>query len=226
MTLIVAAQGADFMVLGADSRETVDVGVIRVETNIAEKLIRLTDHAAVLLCGEAGYAQHLVAKYQARISGAAELGVTDLTEGFASFCQAEAIRLSNVPTFSFHSPTYQYFPDIGFILGGLNKIGTGFSEPRCYGLSSQRGYRLELGGNGFVLDGKPMIARYLFARYYQPNMDIQNLSKLVARCLFDTARVDGDVGGQWKLAIIEPTAIRVKSHEEVEQIIENEELRW
>src|SRR2546428_10813273 len=96
MTLIIAAQGEDFMVLGADSRETVDVGVIRVETNITEKLIRLTDHSAVLFCGEVGHAQHLISKYQDRISGRPEFGVTDLTEDFASFCQEEAVRLINV----------------------------------------------------------------------------------------------------------------------------------
>ncbi len=225
MTLIIAAQGKDFMVLGADSRETVDVGVVRVETNIAEKLIQLTDHTTVLFCGDAGYAQHLISKYQTRISGRPEFGVTDLTEDFASFCQEEEIRLSNVPTFSTRSPTGRYFPDLGFILAGFNKVGRQFSQPRCYGLSSQRGYRLEL-GNGFVLDGKPMIARYLFARSYKPDMDIARLSNLVVQCLFDTARVDGDVGGRWRLAIIGPTETRVKSHEEVEKTIDDEDLRW
>lgn len=225
MTLIIAAQGDDFVVVGADTRETVDVGTIRVEVNIAEKLVKLTSHAAVLLCGDSGYAQNLIAKYQASISGRRELGITQLTEDFASFCQKEAIRVRNVPTFSSYPP-HQYFPDIGFVLGGLDKVGRRFSRPRCYGISSYRGYRLELGGGGFVLDGKSMLARYLFAHHYRAGMDVEGLSNLVLRCLFDTSRVDGDVGGKYRMAIVDSKDVRTKSQDEIEEMIDDAKLRW
>jgi len=225
MTLIIAAQGDDFVVVGADTRETVDAGAIRVEVNIAEKLVRLTNHAAVLFCGEAGYAQNLIAQYRGRIARRRELGITQLTQDFASFCQEEAMRLRDVPTFS-RTPPHTYFPDIGFVLGGLNKVDGKFSRPSCYGLSSWRGYRLELGGEGFVIGGKYMLARYLFSKNYKADMDVETLSDLVLRCLFDTSRVDGDVGGKYRLAIIDSKETRTKTEEEIEQMIEGANLRW
>lgn len=225
MTLIIAAQGEDFLIVAADSRETVDAGAIRVEVNIAEKLVQLTKHTALLFCGDAGHAQYLVSKFQAITSHRRERGVTQIAEEFSLFCQEEALRVKDVPTFSY-APTYKYFPNIGFVLGGLDKIGNRFSRPMCYGLASHRGYRLELGRGGFVLDGKPMLARYLFAHYYKPNMDVDSLSKLIVQCLYDTSRVDGDVGGKYKMAIIDHQRSRPKEPEEIDAIIDEAQLRW
>jgi 20S proteasome alpha/beta subunit len=225
MTLIIAAQGDGFIVAAADTRETVDAGAIRVEVNIAEKLVMLTPHTAVLFCGDSGYAQNIIARYQAKIAGQRELGVTPLADDFAIFCQEEAKKTVGVPTFSRVKP-YRNFPDIGFVLGGLDKAGRKFTQPRCYGLSSWTGYRLELGGGGFVLDGKPMLARYLFAHHYRAGMDIGSLCDLVIRCLYDTSRVDGDVGGKYRLAIILPDEVRLKHELEIEEMINDADLRW
>ncbi len=218
------------MIVGADSRETVDVGAVRVEVNMAEKMVKLTNHAFVLLCGDAGYAQNLIQKFKATIARRHERGITQLTDDFSSFCQQAAIRTSRVPTWSPYPP-HAYYPNIGFVLGGLDMENGRFTKPSCWGLSSYRGYRPESGlqaeGGGFVLDGKAMIARYLFARHpYQAGMNVEKLSTLVARCLFDTARVDGDVGGRWKMAIIMAEGVTMIDHEEVEAIIDAEDLRW
>jgi 20S proteasome alpha/beta subunit len=229
MTLIIAAQGENFVIVGADSRETVDVGAVRVEVNMAQKMTQLTNHALVLFCGDAGYAQNLIQKFKATIVRRHERGITQLTDMFSSFCQKEAVRTSRVPTWPLHSP-HSYYPNIGFILGGLDMEQGRFIKPSCYGLSSYRGYRPELGlqadGGGFVLDGKPMIARYLFAHHYRAGMNIKDLSTLVAQCLFDTARVDGDVGGRWKMAIVKAEGVTMIGHDEVEDIIDTEDLRW
>lgn len=77
MTLIIAAQGENFVIVAADSRETVDVGTMRVEVNIAQKLIQLTPHTSLLFCGDSGHAQYLISKYQAMTSHRRERSYSD-----------------------------------------------------------------------------------------------------------------------------------------------------
>ena len=231
MTLIVAAQGNDeqgnyFVVLGADTRETVDVGTVRVEVNIAEKFYPLTSHAAILMCGDSGHAQYLITKFRQKIKGKRERGVTRLVEDFSTFCQLEAIERSRTPTVGNLPPNNRYVPNIGFVIGGLDLAEDKFVLPMCYGLSSYRGYAIELGGGGFILDGKPMIARYLFAKEYRAGLDLDTVTNLVLKCLYDTARVDGDVGGKYRFAIIDSNGIRTKTEEEIDDMIDEAHLQW
>jgi 20S proteasome alpha/beta subunit len=195
MTLIIAAQGKGFVVLGADTRETVDARSIRVEINLAEKIIQITPHVAILFCGDVAKAQYLVEKFSELVRKTDE-GVSKIAEDFARFCKEDAIRDSNVPTYP------DYFPSFAFIIGGLNKSRGKFVIPKCYKLGSTEGFKLGLCKEGFALDGKPMLAYYLFEKNYRNTRNVDGLCKLVAQTLYDTARVDGDVGGPPKMVII------------------------
>jgi len=42
----------------------------------------------------------------------------------------------------------------------------------------------------------------------EPNMSLDELVRLVAQALYDTMKIDGDVGGQIKLAIIDENGMR------------------
>ena len=200
MTLIIAAQGKDFIVLGSDSRETVEprYSPMRVEYNAAEKIVRLSNHSAVLICGEMAQAHYIVAKFCANREDI-DSNVSDIAEAFKEFCREEARELANVPK----NPNY--FPDYAFVIAGLDKgEGDVFSIPRCYALGSTEGFRMKLGKEGFVLDGKPMLAYYLFERFYKrtDKEDPDELCKLVGQTIYDTRRIDGDVGGDLKMALI------------------------
>lgn len=76
------------------------------------------------------------------------------------------------------------------------------------------------------MDGKPMIARYLFAKEYRAGLDLDTVTNLVLKCLYDTARVDGDVGGKYRFAIIDSNGIRTKTEEEIDDMIDEAHLQW
>ena len=236
MTLIVAAkaidgQGHEFVVLGADTRETVVAGAARVEVNIAHKLFPLTRHSAIMLCGDSGHAQYLISKFRrtkltGRVTGRREMGVTQLVETFSEFCQDEALDWKNVPTLGKYPPDNRHFPDIAYVIAGFNREGNRFAHPLCYGVSSLTGYLIDLGESGFAIDGKGIIARYIFSKEYHPPMDLPHVTNLVLKCLVDTSEVDGDVGGRYNLAIIDSNRIDPKTSEEIEEMIDDAQLHW
>ena len=192
-----ACHGKDFVILGADSRATVrDIGGTRVEINIIQKIIQVSKHSAILLYGESGQAQYLVEKYKKdRRNG--DRDVSEQVEEFAELCQRQARLLSDVPG----NP--RYFPAFGFLIAGLDKKQGSFNTPRCYQLYSERNFRIELGREGFVMDGKPMLAYYFFAKKYDSNMELDPLLELIAQSLWDTSQVDGDVGGTIRMSLID-----------------------
>lgn len=198
MTLIISAQGKDFVVVGADTRETIDEGTIRIEINIGEKLTKLSTHTAVLFAGDSGLAQYAIERFKSK-SGIKDVGVTGLTEKFAKYLRREAIEQSAVPTVS------NFIPSFDFVIGGLDRSSDGkFAIPKCYRLVSRQGFRLRYEKDGFALDGKDMLANYKFAKHYRKNqMTLKELTNLVAQTLWDTSRVDGDVGGKFKMAYID-----------------------
>ncbi len=202
MTLIIAAQGKNFVVLGADSRETVEPRIssfapMRVEVNIAEKIVPLSRHSAILVCGDTGQAQYLVERFMTEREDV-DAGVSSIAEEFKEFCRQEARKVADVPKYP------NYFPDYGFIIAGLDKTGKRFRVPKCFSLQSAQGFRMNLAKEGFALDGKPMLAYYLFEKHYSRTEkdDPDALCELVGKTLYDTSRIDGDVGGTLRMALI------------------------
>lgn len=220
--------GKEYVVLGADTRETIDTPSVRVEVNIAEKLHPLTRHAAIMLCGDSGHAQHLIEKFiRKKVRGKREVGVTQLVQKFSDFCQDETTDWKNVPTFGKFPPDNKHIPDMGFVIAGFDKEPNGrFVHARCYGINSLTGYLIEFGGGGFAIDGKGMLARYLFSKEYRPPMGLPTVTTLVLRCLVDTSQCDGDVGGRFRLAIIASRGVSEKSQDEIDDEIEAAGLLW
>jgi 20S proteasome alpha/beta subunit len=218
MTLIIAAQGKDFVVVGADSRETIDTQSIRVEINIGDKLVELSKHVVVLTAGDSGLAQYAIERYKTtrRIT---DRGVTAITEDFATFCRQEAIEQTAPPS----HPSFK--PNFAFVIGGLDKTKDGkFKIPRCYRMSSGEGFRLRYEKEGFAIDGKPMLAYYKFAKHYKKNdMTLKDLTNLVAQTLWDTSKVDGDVGGKFKMGYIESDRFHEMNQPDIDRAILN---RW
>jgi len=199
MTLVIAAQGKNFMILGTDSRGTIqDRGGTRVELNIMDKLVVISKHVAILMHGSAEYGDYLIEKFKLTLRGQNH-NVSDIAEKFAETCREEGRNLMGVPS--------SYLPSFGFVISGLDKKGDKY-VPRSYYLTSDSGFWLRLPKHGFALEGKSMIAYYLFARKYSKDMDVDGLCTLVAQTLYDTKSVDGDVGGKIRVAIIEKDGFR------------------
>jgi 20S proteasome alpha/beta subunit len=215
MTLIIADRGERFVVAGADTRVSVDTPIVSVQANLGKKLIELSDHTVILYCGETGQAQYLIQRYlDTRANRNA--GVTELTEDFASFCQQKSLDIAEVPTHP------KYFPSFSFVLGGLDKVRGRWRSPRCYALSSDMGFRPMLGGEGYAIDGRPMLAKYMFARDYDRDIDVPTLNKLVAQALYESSKMEPSIGEPFEMVIIRENGITVRSRRDIERDIR----RW
>jgi len=217
MTLVIAAPGKDFVVLGADSRGVVEAGGTRVEINTLRKLTPITKYTAILMYGASEEGNQLVEKYKASIKSSLE-GVTSVAEDFCNFCREEEKKLADVPK---HPEAWSLF---GFIVCGLNKTDDKYTAPFLYNLHNANGFRLGL-CKPFAIKGKPMIAYYLFAKGYRDDMTVNELCKLVAQSIYDTTRIDGDVGGPIRLAIIDSDGLREISDSDIRDYIETWELK-
>jgi len=209
MTLVVVAPSGNFLVLGADSRGTVqDSGGARVEMNQMKKIVPVAKHVAVLLYGAADQGVYLARKFL-RANRSID-GVTKVAEKFAEFCRDEIRKVSDVPR--------EYFPYFGFIVAGLDKQGSEYRIPCCYRFDSASGCMLG-SPEPYAIAGKPFIAQYLFEQRYGENMQLDELSALVAQCIYDTICVDGDVGGRIRVAIIDAVGFREKIFRDVKASI-------
>ena len=194
MTLVIAAKGADFIILGADSRGTMsDIAGNRVELNLAVKLIQITDHIAFLVYGDAHISDYLIEKFKEKLTVKTKT-VSAVAEKFAEFCRQEVKKTKDVPR--------DYIPNFGFIIAGLDFKGK-IPIPRCYKLRSLDGFELGIYREGFAIEGKYIIATYLFSKEFQQDMSVEQLSSLTAKAIYDTSTIDGDVGGEIKMARID-----------------------
>lgn len=198
MTLVVAASGSDFIILGTDSRGTiVEQGGTRVEVNIMKKLVPVSKHVAIMLYGAANEATYLIEQFQSEMRPTLD-GVTEVAKQFASFCRNEARLSADVPRLN--------MPYFGFIVAGLDKKASKYI-PRAYSLRSTDGYCLG-SYQKYALQGKPMIAYYIFSAYYDENLNMEEMRELVAVSINETRKIDGDVGGSIRMATIDLDGFR------------------
>jgi len=196
MTLVVAIPSKDFIVLGADSRVTVqDVGGTRVEINEIEKIVKVAKHVVMLLYGSSEEGNYLAREFMERnehIDGA-----TKVVKKFAVFCQKETkeVRRESIPYF-------------GFIIAGLDKQGQKYRIPRCYTLESGSGFMPGLPPLPYAVKGKLILALFFFGQNYKPDMGLDELCDLVGQCIYDVLCVDGDVGGRIRVGIIDERGFR------------------
>ena len=216
MTLVIAALGKDFVILGADSRGVIDAGLGRAEINIYQKTIQITKYASIQLYGHAEEGSQLVEKYKAQIKRRLQ-SVDLVAEDFCKFCQDEERAIADVPK----DPAFRI--SFGFLVSGL-RIKNGKGTPQIYNLRNLTGFRLGL-CRPYAIRGKTLIAHYLFSMYYRNDMTINDLCKVVAQSIYDTMHIDGDVGGPIRMTIIDSGGTRELSDSDVNAYIETWDLR-
>ena len=199
MTLVIAAPGSDFIVLGADSRGTIqDAAGMSVAINVVQKLVPITKHVAILLFGDADEGTSLVEKFKLNLAKDVD-GVSDVAERLANFCRDEFKKLEHVPL--------TRLPDFGFIVAGLDPVGNDYKIPRCYRLRSTSGFLVGL-AKPYAIDGRPFIAYYLFEKHFHEKKTVDDLCQFVAQTIYDSEAIDGAVGGTIKMGIIETSGFR------------------
>lgn len=216
MTVVIAVPGKELILLGADSRGTIENGAGRVEINTMQKLIPVTKYTAILMYGFSEAANHLVEKF---ISERAEglTWVKEVADAFSELCREEERKLAGVPR---HPDSWN---DIfGFIIAGLEQINGGY-KPYAYDLNNYDGFRLGL-CRPYAIQGKPLIALYLFAKNYEEDLTVDALCRLVAQSIYDTEQIDGDVGGTIRLAVIDSEGLRIIPGHDISDFIKSWEI--
>jgi 20S proteasome alpha/beta subunit len=220
LTLVIAAEGKDYVVAATDSRGTIEDGAgNRVELNMVQKLFRINDHAIILLYGETGQAQYMIDELEIANRFDPGSGVRHIAIEFGKLCRREAKEWRDVPTHP------RYNASFGFFVVGLDEENGAFTKPRIYELNCQRGFKMELGRDGFLINGKPMIAYYNFAKRYERDKPLLETCRLVAQSFHDTIEVDGDVGGRIRMAILDSTGEREPDRHIIEEYIEDKWTR-
>jgi 20S proteasome alpha/beta subunit len=213
MTLVIAAQGEDYVVVGADSRTTLKTGQYSQGVDMAQKIIELTKHVVVLLFGAAESATYLALKFQRELTKEKSKldGVTKVADRFADFCRNE-FRDNDIPLGS--------LPAWGYIVTGLDPEKGRYRLPRSYILRSNLNFAGGEGGQ-ITIDGHPFIASYKFEREHRNVKNYNDLCSLVAQSIYDTRAVDGSIGGRITIAIIDSKRVRRYSGTEVKQMIDS-----
>lgn len=210
MTLIIAAQGNDFVILGADSRGTIiDIAKNRLQVNLMTKLHKINEQTGILISGAGDQAMHIIEKFE-KLKDRSRQGVSEITHELVTYCQNEFKMLKEIPV--------PDLPSFVLVVAGVDMISN-IRIPYCYYMHSHSGFLPSHVKHGYVIKGKPLIAEYLFTKHYDPNKSVNELCELVTSSINDTINVDGDVGGQIHIAIVGEDGFREYSEDDVEGFI-------
>jgi 20S proteasome alpha/beta subunit len=191
VTLVVAFQGVDGLVLATDSRGTIgDPRGLTAITDSMVKMFKLTKYVGILAYGQAELAAQLVTEVQ-KILKPEDLYVSQILEKVRTVLRTKyGDWLKAVPQ--------ENRPVVGFILGGLEEDGSA----KIYYLSSPLDFAPQLAVTRIALGGIPQYATYLTHRLYNPKMSRKHLVSLAVYVISETATQDPKVGGPIRVAEI------------------------
>lgn len=199
MTLIVALEGKDGLVLAADSRGTIgDPRGLTAISDVHQKVFKLSDYCGI------------------GISGSSELGAKLLDELLPIVQQQQLAYADDVlgtTRATFRSEFNDWFSAFGMdarpvvllALVGYHKISDEEFIPRLYLLNSRLDFAPQLMTTGILLIGIPQYATYLSHRLYDRNMDLHQVCALAYYLITETATQDPKVGGPVRMAKVTPS---------------------
>lgn len=192
MTLIAALQGKTGIALAADSRGTIgDPRGLTAVNDLQDKLFKLSDRCGICISGAAELAAKFIDELKA-----------DLQASPASCVDVLASRIRNKIRTNYNDWFAQFDvnkrPNVNLIVAGYNDA----NYPRIYLFSSSLDFAPQLCTSGFMLAGIPQYATYLVHRLYNNRMTLQDLTRLAAYLITETATQDPKVGGPIKIATV------------------------
>lgn len=215
MTLIIGAEGQDFVIAGADSLGTYESGGGSVCVN-SIKYFKVSNHVVILLAGWGDIGHQLISNFIEEIRRLNIDGATNILNKFVDFGRENFDHLRSMPIDS--------LPACAFIIVGLDKEGRKYKIPKSYVVRSHYNFMVGSDNLGYKIDGRPVIARYIFKKYYDSidKSSTEDLATLVMGTLYDVGEVanDGAVGGEIqdiKLAKITSSGITLFTVQEKEE---------
>jgi 20S proteasome alpha/beta subunit len=195
MTLIIAAKVGESIVVGADSRAlNIDRSGTRFMRDNSEKIISLNKYCCILMAGDSEVSFYLINKFKNKINKNDD--IVSICNKLTSFCRKEFEPCSKLLTAGSRN-----YPDICFILTGLEKKRKKYKIPRIFLIKS---WNFFLAGEEeeYAIVGKETITRYLFTKTYKNDLPLEKVTELIVQCLHDTEKIDGEAGGKIKVATI------------------------
>ena len=213
MTLNIAAQGSDFVVLGSDSRGV--FGDYRTATATIDTMIKSSkaaEHVGIQISGAAEIGDAMLDEFLTIQAEKKVDGITPVMNEFRAFIQNKCNDyFKNIP--------FEKQPTMVFTIAGFDKKASVFDSPRVYSLMSQFGFAPNLHRYGYACMGIPQYAIYIFNRRYSPQIDIEGLKGLVVYAIAETATQEQRVGGQIRLSVITPKGFTELSKADVDKIL-------
>ena len=213
MTLTIALQGIDCVVLGCDSRGT--FGEPRGAQAIIDVMIKasvLAPHVGVLMGGAGELGDALTEEFVTSHQNTNYDGVTEVMRQFRS-------HLAQKWNEYFATVPFEHRPPCIFTVGGLDPVGDKFTVPVIYTLPSVFGFAPSLHRYGFACGGVPVYATYILNRRYNRTSSPEALAGLVAFAIQETASQDQRVGGPIKVSIVKPQGITELSTPEINELL-------
>jgi 20S proteasome alpha/beta subunit len=197
VTLIVALRGKDGLVLAGDSRGTVgDPRGLTAINDDQTKLFELSTYCGVGLSGASELAAKVIDDLRVALATSGSLEYADHILN-----QARGLVRSSYDDWFTKFPLEQR-PSLLFTLVGFHRDQAGELTPRTYLLASQLDFAPQLFPTGNCLTGVPQYAVYLMHRFYSPEMTVDNLARLAAYLISETATQDPKVGGPIHIATL------------------------
>ena len=207
MTLAVAIEGANGIVLAADSRATFgDPRGLTAVNDTVNKIFKPTPRIAVAMAGQADTGNSLMQHIAAGLSPIPGANVDQVADVMRTVGNQFFTQWFGAPTWLIggNGPVAAPRPDVWYILAGYAQNG----QPKIVSLGSTLPFNFapNLSTTGFAVIGIVPLAVYLLNRLYSRGLDLDIAKDLAAYCILETASQDGKVGGPIRMAIVRPNA--------------------
>jgi 20S proteasome alpha/beta subunit len=207
MSLAVAIEATDGIVLAADSRATFgDPRGMTAVNDTVQKIYRISPRTAVALVGQAETGASLIQHITVGLAAQPGASVDVVAESIRTIGNQYFGQWFGPPQFLMGpmGPAPTPRPDVWFLLIGY----TAANEPRILSLGSTPPYNFSpnLSTTGFATAGIVPLAVYLLNRLYRRGLSIEIAKDLATYCILETASQDGKVGGPIRLAVAHANA--------------------
>lgn len=221
MSLAVAIEAANGIVLAADSRATFgDPRGMTAVNDTVQKIYRPSARTALAMVGQAETGASLVQHISAGVAAQPGANVDVV---------AEAVRTIGSQFFGqwFGPPQYMMGPlgpvpvprpDVWFLLVGHDVAGQ--AKICTHGSTPPFNFAPNLSTTGFAAAGVVPLAVYLLNRLYRRGLDLEIAKDLAAYCILETGSQDGKVGGPIRIAVVKPNEdTAILNETEVSQVL-------
>lgn len=214
MSLIVALQGKDGLVIAADSRGTIgDPRGLTAINDSQVKLFELSKFCGIGISGASEFAAKVIDDLHQQLSDNKKVYADDIMDD-------TRLLVRRLYDDWFEKMPLEKRPAMTLTVVGYHKEGSE-KKPRTYLLASHSDFAPHLFPKGNCLAGIPQYAVYLMHRFYDPEMKVNNLVRLAAYLISETATQDPKVGGPVRVAkIMKTDGYKELPPEEVDSIVE------